>query len=58
MGELDANADGKKQFNVYLPAELIRRAKYRALDDQTSLSELVQRALQRYLQEDTGDGRD
>ena len=43
------SADCKKQFNVYLPPELIRRAKYRALDDQTSLSELVQRALERYL---------
>ena len=40
---------GKKQFNVYLPQELIRRTKYRALDDQTSLSDLVQRALEKYL---------
>ena len=40
---------GKKQFNVYLPPELIRRAKYRALDEQTSLSDLVQRALEQYL---------
>lgn len=39
----------KQQFNVYLPPELIRRAKYRALDDQTSLSELVERALGLYL---------
>ena len=49
MAKDDTSADGKKQFNVYLPPELIRRAKYRALDDQTSLSELVQRALERYL---------
>ena len=58
MAEGDTSADGKKQFNVYLPPELIRRAKYRALDDQTSLSELVQRALQRYLEEKQIDGRD
>lgn len=39
----------KQQFNVYLPAALIRRIKYRALDDQTSLSELVERALNQFM---------
>lgn len=39
----------RKQFNVYLPPALIRRAKYRALDEQTSLSDLVERALERFL---------
>ena len=51
MAKDDVSADGKKQFNVYLPPGLIRKAKYRALDDQTSLSELVQRALEYYLSE-------
>ncbi len=44
-------SDPKKQFNVYLPAPLIRRAKQRALDEQTSLSDLVQRALELYLEQ-------
>ena len=39
----------KQQFNVYLQPALIRRAKYRALDEQLSLSDLVERALERYL---------
>jgi len=39
----------KQQFNVYLPPGLIRQIKYRALDDQTSLSELVEHALLQFL---------
>ena len=49
------SASPKKQFNVYLPPSLIRRAKYRALDDQVSLSDLVQMALERYLERSDGD---
>ncbi|HYJ66351.1 MAG TPA: CopG family transcriptional regulator [Nocardioidaceae bacterium] len=39
----------KKQFNVYLPASLIRRIKHKALDDEIVLSVWVQRALEEYL---------
>ncbi len=43
--------EAKQQFNIYLPHGLIRAIKYRALDEQRSLSDLVERALRRYLEE-------
>jgi predicted HicB family RNase H-like nuclease len=46
-----------QQFNVYLPPDLVRDVKHRAIDEGSSLSALVERALVAYLQNERNEDR-
>jgi predicted HicB family RNase H-like nuclease len=44
----------KQQFNIYLPADLVRRVKHAAVDSDTSLSVYVERVLEEHLRRAAG----
>lgn len=45
------NRPRKAQFNVYLPADLVREIKHRSIDEGLSLSAFVEHVMSDYLEE-------
>lgn len=43
--------DRKVQFNIYLPAGLVKEVKHAAVDEGASLSAFVEKALRQHLKE-------
>jgi predicted HicB family RNase H-like nuclease len=41
--------EGKQQFNVWLPPDLVKRVKHASVDAQVSLSVFVERAIEDHL---------
>jgi len=56
MLALRVNTPPKQQFNIYLPADLIRRIKHASVDANESLSAFVERVLDEYLQRVESEG--
>jgi hypothetical protein len=52
------NLGSVKQFNVYLPIEVIRAVKHHAVDTEQSLSAIVEAALSEYLDRAARGGRE
>ena len=50
--------DDIRQFKVYLPADLIRELKYRAVDTEQSLSSITATALRQHLRTAQREGED